>query len=348
MVRTSIVVMTVMCVVSANPIWVRVINEFQVSPDYQEKLELRLLYSESFDTLQCYDDSVSLLDMIVETPAGSAYVDTNIMFHFNEPTVLDRSMMSGYFDMPDYGATVWLYHYFWYLDSIKYPGQQPNPPAYWSASRFYCFGYDSTWYPPWFFIDDWYLDSTPTFGAPNDDYPGCVVAGHVYDHLGQPLEACIVTARSRWYEIYGPPYLFKCCTTYTDSSGTYGFTHLLPWYYTIDAAADGYLPDTLSIGPLYALEPMNDLDFYLDLGVKEYDYESINDPAFYPNPVATHLYVRRIQSSVTINMYDISGQLCKSIKVNKGQNAVEMDCRDLSPGIYFVTFGNHTHKIIKL
>ncbi|MBN2621420.1 T9SS type A sorting domain-containing protein [candidate division WOR-3 bacterium] len=294
-------------------------------------------------------DTLSLLDMIIATPAGSAYVDTDITFPINVPTVIDRSMLSGDFDLPDNKATVWLYHSFWYLDSVKYPSEQPLPPPYWSSSRFYCFAYDSTWSPPWFFVEDWYLDSTPTFGAPNDDYPGCSVSGHVYDYLGAPLNAARVTARARqnWYTIFGPPYLFECCTTYTDTFGAYALTDLLPWYYYVDVAATGYIPDMLSVGRLSALEPIMNGDFYLNLGVTEHTRSPAPTPALYPNPFHRILFIPLDPHTSTIKVYDISGMVCKVVEVRGEHEGIWLDFMDLTPGVYFVQVNQRTHKVIK-
>ncbi|MGB7055267.1 MAG: carboxypeptidase-like regulatory domain-containing protein, partial [bacterium] len=282
-------------VLSANPIMIEVINEFQVAPYDSERVELRYLQSAAGDTI--FTETFDLYNTEVVTPAGVAYVDTNILLAGMGQTVIDRSALTGVFELPEDTGYVMILGVESLGDSIFYPGHAttwccaPAPPYYCSAAKFHCYAY--IW-DDYYLISDWYIDSTPTFGAPNDDYPGCLVSGYVYDNYSQPIFGARVTAT--FFDLPSvifPPLPYQvCCTTFTASNGSYYFDSLLPYDYYVDVNVNGYLPDTQYTGGLCCTDPITNLDFYLQTGITEdQEWGIVAGPFVRPNPFHSVLHI---------------------------------------------------------
>lgn len=346
--RLGIVTIILSCLVNANPIIVKAINEFQVAPYDSQRIELHILWGNSTDTI--YGDTIPLINTLFVTPAGTSSVDTNIYFPVDSYIIIDSSVLSGSFWLSYDSGYIKTYHSYWYFDSVVYPDEVPGPPYNASAARFHCFGYDSTWYPPWFFIDDWYIDTTPTFGHKNDDYPGCIITGHVYDYYGLPLGDARVTATARisgGYVIYNPPQYSKCCTTFTDLQGTYSFDSLLPLYYYVDVYAEGFMPDTQMSSLLKNVAP-DTIDFYMQTGIAENRSDGhIAETYIYPNPIRNSFNIILSKPSLYINIYDVAGKLRIKIENISASNKISVDCSRLPNGIYFIAVGEQRLKAIK-
>lgn len=347
--RFFIVIIYFSCIVYANPIFVKAINEFQVAPYDSQRIELHILRGNSTDTI--YGDTIPLINTLFVTPAGTSSVDTNIYFPVDSYIIIDSSVLSGSFWLPYDSGYINTYHGYWHWDSVVYPEEVPRPPYNASIARFHCFGYDSTWYPPWFFLDDWYIDTTPTFGHKNDDYPGCIITGHVYDYNGSPLGDARVTATACIEEwglvIYNPPQYSKCCTTFTDSQGTYSFDSLLPLQYYVDVYAEGFMPDTQMSLDLKCTTP-DTIDFYMQLGIAENrSDEHITETYIYPNPIRNSFNIVLSKPSPYIDIYDVAGKLRIKIENISASNIISVDCSYLPNGIYFVAINKRKFKIIK-
>ena len=339
---------------NANPIAIEVINEFQVAPYDSERVELQYLQSAALDTI--FTEVFNLYNTEVLTPAGVAYVDTTIFLTGMGQTVIDRSVLMGIFGLPDDTGYVAVVFAEPIGDSIFYPGHAtmwpyaPVPSTYSSAAKFHCYVYMD--YPlEYWVIYDWYIDSTPTFGAPNDDYPGCLVAGHVYDNSNQPLVGARVTANFSSLGSATFPQLpyYTCCTTYTATDGAYYFDSLLPYFYDIDVYVDGYVPDTQSVGILCCTDPLTNLNFYLETGIEENrKYDARARSFVRPNPFRSVLYIVMREPSKNVNIYDVTGKLIRQIDNQNLSTNLTVDCADLPRGIYFVALKEQRLKVIKL
>jgi hypothetical protein len=340
------------CILSANPIWIEFINEFQVAPYDSERVELRYLESSTGDTI--FTGAHGFDNTPIVTPAGTAYVDTAIYLNGMEQVVIDRSVLTGIFGLPDDTGYIALHSPSPYgLDSMFYPGhatswrRAPVPPSNCSAAKFHFYGY--TWYE-YILISDWYIDSTPTLGAPNDDYPGCSVSGHVYDLYNQPLANVRVTALFEEYASWVLPPLpyYACCTTYTEVDGSYCLDSLLPYCYDIMVFIDGYIPDTQDVGRLCCTDPVTNLDFNLQTAVNEGTQRDVVGGFFaYPNPFHSALHITMFDPVERIDIYDVTGKIVQRIDNERMDAYLTVDCQDLPRGIYFVALREKKLKVIK-
>ena len=345
------ILLVILCVLNANPIVIGIINEFQVAPYDSERVELRYLQSSALDTV--FTEIFDLYNTEIVTPAGVAYVDTNVFLTGMGQTVIDRSVLTGIFELPeDTGyVTVQFVGSFW--DSIFYPGHAttwpcaPAPPYFCSAAKFHCYAYIWNEY---YLISDWYIDSTPTFGAPNDDYPGCLVSGYVYDNYSQPISGARVTATFvDLPSVTFPPQPYQvCCTTFTASNGSYYFDSLLPYDYYVDVNVNGYLPDTQYAGGLCCTDPITNLDFYLQTGITEDEKRGIvAGPFVYPNPFHNVLHITMREPTTHIDIYDVTGKLMQRVDNESMNTDLSVDCADLPRGIYFMALKEQKLKVIK-
>jgi hypothetical protein len=344
--------LVVACMLSANPIMIEVINEFQVAPYDSERVELRYLQSAASDT--AFTGMFDLFNAEVGTPAGVAYVDTNILLAGMGQTVLDRSVLTGVFELPEDTGYVAVQGAELLLDSIFYPGHAttwrcaPAPPSCYSAAKFHCYAY--IW-DDYYLIFDWYIDSTPTFGAPNDDYPGCLVSGYVYDIYNQPLaEACITALFvEASFSIFPPLPYHTCCTTFTATDGSYHFDSLLPYYYDIQVSANGYMPDTQYwVGKLCCTAPITNVDFFLQTGIAEnMEHEVFRGSFARPNPFHNKLNIAMREPLQYIDIYDVTGKLMQRVDNQNLSSNLTVDCANLPRGIYFVALKDQQLKVIK-
>jgi hypothetical protein len=271
-----------------------------------------------------------------------------------EQVVIDRSILTGIFELPDDSGYIAIHSPSPYgLDSIFYPGHAttwccaPVPPYNCSAAKFHVYGY--TWFE-YILISDWYIDSTPTFGAPNDDYPGCAISGCVYGNNNQPISGARVTAITADYAATTfPPFEYHtCCTTYTLSDGSYCFDSLLPYYYYVDVYSNGYLPDTQSTGRLCCTDPLTNFDFFLQTGIAENTENELAAFSVQPNPFRNVLHITLREPIERVEIYDVTGKLMRRVDNVNLSSDLSVDCADLPRGIYFVALKDQKLKVIKL
>ena len=333
------------CIAYANPVAMEIVSEFQVAPTTSEQIEFRYFEYPLQDTI--INDTIPLQNTLIITPAGSSIIDTPLYLPGMGYAIIDESVLSGNFGLPDDSGYIGVPDF--EIDYLYYPSELPAPQAYYSAAKFHFFVYDSSWSWPYELVEDWYIDSTPTFGQPNDDYPGCIVTGHVYDHQGQPLSGARVTATAyeNYWALLSPPQFNKCCTTYTTSDGSYLIDSLLPWYHNVSAYADGYTPDTQLTAYLRWSEPIT-VDFYL-LGIGETEHtQKTARPYAFPNPFYTDLYIMLVEPTANINLYDITGKLCMKVNNENLHKYIHIDCSHLPEGIYFLSLPGQRIKVVKL
>ncbi len=330
--------------VSANPIAVYIVNEFQVAPDDSELLELRYFRSAAGDTV--YSDSFPLVNTQITTPPGQSFIDTSIYLPGMGYVVIDSSMLTGPFGLPeDSGYIIVTNTPIGWGDSVAYPRLCiPTPPIHCSAAKFHFYYWDIGGYNLGY---DWYIDSTPTFGSDNDDYPGCSISGNIYDHNGAPLPSARVIAIATYYDyIFDTPPYYKCCTTYSALDGSYKIDSLLPWSYWVKVWAEGYLPDSQLTDICWAC-PGN-IDFYLQSGISEdYLQNRIEKTFFYPNPAHNNLRIVTSRPLSQFELYDVNGRSIMLIRLENPSSHIQFDCSALPKGIYFLQAGEESIKLLR-
>ncbi|MFO7674867.1 MAG: carboxypeptidase-like regulatory domain-containing protein [bacterium] len=214
-------------VAAANPIMVRILSEFQVAPDSLEGIELH-----------GWNYWVgSLAGWRVVTPAGVAVIDDGIGINGPDDwVVIDRSNTTGTFSLPDSAGFIALVPPSGdTFEKVTWPGDAGlntdeawTPPEGMScAMDYWTYGW-----PDPVECFDWYVDRTPTFGAPNDD-DSARIYGTVSGPGGVPLPGAMV-------RISGPE---GRETGWAKWPG--GDFELRPGFGTflLSASKDGYLPD---------------------------------------------------------------------------------------------------------
>jgi hypothetical protein len=321
---------------------VELINEFQVAPYDLERVELRYLEGSPWDTI--FSVNISLENTRVSTPAGVAYVDTNISIVGNAEVSIDRSVLTGDFWLPDDSGFVSFDDLY---QSISYPeSYAPTPPSYYSAAKFHCYILNGEYH----LMTDWYIDATPTPGAPNDDYPGCIVTGAVYDILDEPLPGALVTATITEHASGTFPEMsvYTHRIAYTDVDGSYILDSLLPSHYDICVASNGHLPDTQNVGRLYSMEPLTGVNFNLSIGIAENnEHEAAMGSFVQPNPFRSAMHITMHDPVKRIEIYDVTGKLMRQIDNERRDTHLSVDCQDLPRGVYFVALKEQKLKVIK-
>ncbi|MFO7639507.1 MAG: carboxypeptidase-like regulatory domain-containing protein [bacterium] len=165
----------------ANPVVETLLSEFQVAPDSLERIEL---HGWNYWT-------GNLAGWQVVTPAGVATINAGVEITGpNDWVVLDRNNTTGTFSLPDSAGFIALVRPWGdTLEKVTWPGDAgPNTSEAWAPPEGMSCAMDpwsSGWPDP---VDcrDWYVDRTPTFGAPNDD-DSARIHGEVRRAGGQPV-----------------------------------------------------------------------------------------------------------------------------------------------------------------
>ncbi|MGB9720026.1 MAG: FlgD immunoglobulin-like domain containing protein [bacterium] len=354
----------------SNPYMMEVINEFQTAISDSQRIEFRYFQIPAYDTI--FLDQ-PLLNGVITTPAGTAYIDTGITLPGCGYAVIDTSVLTGSFSLP--GDSGFIHSYLPYSwDSICYPCSSfswkhliiPAPPAGASAAKYHCWLYDST--EGYLLITDWYIDYTPTFGSDNDDYPGCNISGYVCESgSGLPIVGATVQAiLPPYYEVcnYEPYYI--ACTTHTQSDGSYSLDSLLPLPYYINVSIPGYQSISDSVPVLRALKPLTGFNFYL-VGIGENNTAQslrIRNPELevYPILFSNNLLIRFLpgtmsagQNRYDLRIYDATGRLVRQWNVETIRQGYQViwDGTDdfgkaVSKGAYFICMADIRVKVIRL
>lgn len=308
------VLVALMVCASANPIMIKVVNEFQVAPETSERIEFKLFRIPAPDT---FFDPVDLYGISVKTPVSIAVIDTHLILPGNGFVVIDSTFLSGSFDLPD-SASYILVTQGW-RDSVSYPYPAPTPPSGSTAALFYGYSY----YPMdgYYMFGDWYIDVTPTLGAVNDDYPGCIINGHVYDASAQPIYGAEIVVNAGDNVLPHPP-SYKCCTTYTAVDGSYAIDSLQPYCYWVKVAGSSYYPDSHYTNPLRCLTPTT-VNFYLTGTTEATPDGAIAALTVAPNPFrrATRISAgirdesAKLRGGLGLRIYDAKGSLVRCFKL---------------------------------
>jgi hypothetical protein len=337
------------CFLSANPTMLKIINEFQVAPENSERIEFKQFETQTYDTLF---QPLNLYNTRIGTPAGTAVIDTAIILSGTGFAVIDTSVLSGPFDLPDDSGFIDI-SYTWY-DYIQYPRNAPTPFPGMSLAKFYCYSWDSL--GGFCLFDDWYIDITPTFGGPNDDYPGCQINGHVWDAADNPIPGCEIIASVWTRALLDHPPFYKCCTTYTALDGTYIMDSLLPLEYWVKVVADYYFPFPDSqFTFLTNLQPQT-VNFYL-VGKADACAHGVGPGLrVEPNPFrsATTISMGHRAEDIRLSIYDATGKFINSFALHPTPYAIRWEGTDqtgqsVPSGVYFVRLGTAEGKqVIKV
>ncbi len=345
--------------VSANPILIKVVNEYQIAPENSERIEFKVFESPATDTIF---DSLDLYNANIYTPAGNAIINTHLIIPHNGYLAVDSSDMIGPFDLTD-SAGFFKISLGW-RDSVTYPTLQPTPPSGYSTAFFHGFGYVPM--EGYFFFGDWYVDASPTLGSPNDDYPGCIINGHVYDASAQPIYGAQIIVNATEYILPGPPF-YRSCTTYTASDGSYAIDSLLPTCFWVKVVGSSYYPDSHYTNQLHCLTPTT-VNFYLTGAAETTPDGAIAALTVAPNPFrrATRISAgirdesAKLRGGLGLRIYDAKGSLVRCFKLPTTYSLLptvvwdgtDQNDQSVPMGVYFATLvtgeGAAIKKIVKL
>ncbi|MBM3332532.1 carboxypeptidase regulatory-like domain-containing protein [candidate division WOR-3 bacterium] len=317
--RSTLVCLFAVAAISvANPVVEYFLSEIQVAPDSLERIELHM-YSDA----RSYP--VDLSGWHVTTNAGFATIDSGTALqNSTDFAIISHENVSGSFSLGDDSDDVWLDDpvqgggdHYWYG---RYGW---TPPAGTSVSIYT--HWEGVW-PYEYLVGDWYLDSTPTFGAPNDDRQGGIT-GRVLDRFGQPLENCWVQLQNA----HGNGGV--AC----DSTGRYVMSPLGPGTYEVSARSDStylpaYYPESVSIGVNGWMDSIN-MTMY-PAGVTEVGRREMPQGPLRQRGRTLVLNSDR-PGTTLVSVYDDLGRLRMSERVALvvGQN--ELALPSLSRGVYF-------------
>ncbi|MEO0115549.1 MAG: carboxypeptidase regulatory-like domain-containing protein [candidate division WOR-3 bacterium] len=210
----------------ANPFIETLISEFQTAPDSLERIELHALP---------FPYPVNLGGWTITTNAGTATINPGTILPYDGYVTIDRTNTTGIFSLNDTLDTINLYDNrgFW-VDGVTWP----SLPAGWRNAPTPPYGGSSAIYRSntYWIETNWYIDSTPTFDGPNDDWSS--ISGRILNRSGQPIFNAYVRA-------YGPT---GGCDAESDSLGNYTVAGLGEGKYRVTAEYYNYLVSLSGIG----------------------------------------------------------------------------------------------------
>jgi hypothetical protein len=197
------------------------------------------------------------------------------------------------------------------------------PPAGMSATVYA--HWEGIW-PDEYVVCQWYLDSTPTFGAPNDDRYGGI-AGRVLDRFGRPLRWCLAWFRNETGCAYA------CC----DATGRYIMSPLGPGTYQVSAQSDStylpaYYPDSVPIG-VNGWRDSVSITMY-PVGVAE-GQRGATRQDFLRQRGRTLVLTADRPGTALVTVHDNLGRVRMSESVSLVPGSNEVPLRGLSSGVYF-------------
>jgi hypothetical protein len=266
---------------------------------------------------------VDLSGCQIVTSAGTATIDSGVVLQdSNDFVVISRENTTGTFSLCDSADTVFLVG-LGDVEPYAYGSYGWTPPALMSAAIFA--HWEGVW-PYEYLARCWYLDSTPTLGAPNDDRYGGI-AGRVLDRFGQPLENCWVRFQNA-HGNGGAP---------CDSTGRYVMSPLGPGKYEVSARSDStylpvYYPESVSIGVNGWRDSIN-MTMY-PTGVAEKSLAARPSVSLRQRG-RTLVLTADIPGTAFVCVYDNLGRVRMSEKVTLVAGNNELALPSLSSGVYF-------------
>lgn len=323
----------------ANPIPLFEVKEIQVAPDSFEKIELKWYGWDGNDYILddfmlITSDDTFFLDSGVCADSFSRIVllsDSNVPgFHLNDTQdsiiIKDTTFQEGRFI---YSPVVR------YWDNSIGPTPPPNTSASYVDIRV---GYGME---GWIYYPDWYIDSTPTFGNYNDDYPGCKMSGKVFDKDSVPVKGIKIHIRHP----HGQYCYYDCeYEDVSDTDGSYSFDSIVTQHYQVYIISNIYTADTLQTY-CCVMSPVENLNIYLhQAAIEENEVGNLEDIKLEitPNPFINTTNIRLESPGVKISeirVYDAGGRLVTTLPISSGNYAV-WDAYDnkgqkVKKGVYF-------------
>ncbi len=189
----------------------------------------------------------------------------------------------------------------------------------------------------------YYLDNTPTFGAPNDSSGAMgYITGTVTDTLGSPVAGVRVVYAISYMNPYGEP---EPIYVATNENGRYSV------YEIARRVALGYcLPDSevVAVNDVQILPgDTATVDFvvhdFVDIHPEnQITIKTLELNAVYPNPfnsVITIVYTLPSDNYLEISVYDIKGRLADQVfsgSQSAGKHALAWNAGQLPAGVYFI------------
>jgi hypothetical protein len=325
--RAAVLLIVFTAVLSANPTMEYFISEVQVAPDSLERVELHMYSHER-------QYPVDLSGWQIVTNAGIATIDSGVVLEDSTDfAVISRENSTGTFSLGDSA------------DSIALPAGDCEPFVYgrdgWTPPAGMSSAAYTFWtgvYPDLYQVCEWYLDATPTFGAPNDDHSGGI-AGRVLDRFGQPLPWCTVTFSN----------LNGHASVGCDSTdGHYYIYPLGPGTYQVSARSDStylpaYCPDSVTIAADEWRDSIN-MTMY-PAGVAEEPGRATSQCFLHQCGRSLVLNADRPGTAV-VTVFDNLGRVRMSEKMMLASGSNELALPALRSGIFFVScrFGGQTLK----
>jgi hypothetical protein len=318
--KIAVLLIVLAAALSANPTMEYFLSEIQVAPDSLERVEIHM-YSRDRQY------PVDLSGWQIATNAGSATIDSGVMLQDTEDFVtISRENTTGTFSLGDSTDEIALHGSGGDIRSYTYNGDDGwAPPAGMSVAVYA--HWEGIW-PDEYVVCDWYLDSTPTFGAPNDDRYGGI-AGRVLDRFGEPLRWCSVSFRNRWGSAYA-----GC-----DSTGRYVMSPLGPGTYQVRAHSDStympvYYPESVSIG-VNKWRDSIDMTMY-PVGLAE--GRGVAKQAILVHQRGRMLVLAADRpGAALVSVYDNLGRVRTSEKVSLASGSNELALPSLRSGVYFAS-----------
>lgn len=306
-------------VVAANPVVEYFFSEIQVAPDSLERIELHMYSNER-------PFPVDLSGWSLVTNAGTATIGCGtVLQDSNDFVIISRDNVSGPFALGDDSDNVRLEEGAGILDNYSYGRYGWTPPADMSVAIYTHL--EGVW-PYEYLSYCWYLDSTPTFGVPNDDRYGGI-AGRVLDRFGLPPENCWV----RLQNAHGNGDV--AC----DSTGRYVMSPLGPGIYEVSARSDStylpaYYPESVSI----RVNGWSD-----SINMTMYPATVAEAPSRVTSQVFLHQRGRSLvltadrPGTARVMVYDNLGRVRMSEKVALVSGSNELALPSLTSGVYFAS-----------
>lgn len=320
--------------VHSNPIIQTFINEFQTAPDSLERIELHAVppYGQ-----------VDLGGWTITTRAGTATINPGTILPLYGYATIDRTNTAGIFSLDETQDTIYLYtNHGWRIDEVRWPSlpvgnyNSPAPPYDGSSSRY------RPPYEPWEPIN-WYIDSTPTFDEPNDDWSS--ISGRVLNQYNQPLIGFGVYARGFYGRSAGK----------ADSLGDYTVAGLGEgnyWLFGYDSLGQRVnYPESVFVGynqhitGIHIIVPDNGMertDPLVDIGT----LLSI------PNPILSNstIYLNLPnKTKVVMKVFDAGGNLLQTLmnqNLKAGKHKISLE-PNLPPSIYFLNISIGKQRVNK-
>jgi hypothetical protein len=309
--------------VYSNPFIVTYINEFQTTPDSLERIELH--ETPSFG-------QIDLSGWTITTSAGTATINPGTILPYNGYVTIDNTNTTGIFSLNEVRDTINLYdNRGYWVDGVCWH----SLPACWGNAPAPPFGGSSTIYHEnWAAYENpvnWYIDSTPTFDQPNDDWSS--ISGRVTNQSGQPVRVEVCAD--------GP-----CggSVGFSDSLGNYTIAGLGEGKYWLTTFSFNYpqgnYPESVYVGYNQHITGINIILPFS--GIEQVNKSTTPIILFsLSNPISDNSKISFILSNkakAIIKLYDAQGTLVRILSngiLNSGSHQFGLNLNTI-PGVYFL------------